>query len=129
MNNGTIKKEKKMTLFINFKIENITRNKNYEVCNKRDSNGKTIDFSNNYNGKNLLKDKYNYFVTMQYRFENTNDYKPYAEIPVKKDCLYEELLLTLKKLNETHGTLSVSVCDLINNTESMITNQNLQVAQ
>tara|TARA_Y100001963_G_scaffold126663_1_gene179376 strand:- start:106 stop:462 length:357 start_codon:yes stop_codon:yes gene_type:complete len=118
-----------MTLFINFKIENITRNKNYEVCNKRDSNGKTIDFSNNYNGKNLLKDKYNYFVTMQYRFENTNDYKPYSEIPVKKDCLYEELLLTTKKLNETHGKLSVSVCDLVNNTETMITNQNLQVAQ
>ena len=45
-----------MTLFINFKIENITRNKNYEVCNKRDCNGKPIDFSNNYNGKNLLKD-------------------------------------------------------------------------
>ena len=56
-------------------------------------------------------------------------YKPYWELPVLKGILESVILSDVSNRNKNFKVANVSICDLVNNTETMTTNQNLQVAQ
>ena len=124
--------ERKMNIFLNYQVELITRNKKYTLVHSREANGKPMSDLNNkveIMGSELLKKGLKYFVSNSYRTEMDSCYKPYWELPVLKGILESVILSDVSNRNKNFKVANVSICDLVNNTETMTTNQNLQVAQ